>query len=125
MTIVAPTTPRVLVVEDEPDVSELIVEALSREGYDVLSAGSAAEALTAMRQNDVGLLVLDVMLPDMDGSMLHSRLKALYPELAGHTIFISGWARSPEVKEYLESAGTFLPKPFTVEDLLNLTRSLN
>jgi len=125
MSIAMPETPRALVVDDEPGISEMISDALQDEGYEVSTARNAAEAFERMRKEDFGLLVLDVMLPDMDGILVHNRVKALDPQLARQTIFISGWTKAPEVHEYLESVGTFLPKPFSIQDLLKLARSLN
>ena len=122
---VAPNTHRALVVDDEPAVAELITSALEDEGWQVSVAGSASEVFDRIRRETFGLLVLDVMLPDMDGIMIHSRVRALDPELARNTIFISAWARTPEVREYLQTVGAFLPKPFSVGDLVRLTRSLN
>ena len=125
MELTAPTTPRVLVVDDEPGITEIVAAALKGEGYDVSVASSASEAFEKLRREDFGLLVLDVMLPDMDGIMVHNRLRALDPLLAGKTIFISAWAKGTEVREYLDSVGNFLPKPFSVQDLVRLARSLN
>lgn len=125
MTLTAPDTLKVLVVDDEAGISELIGDALEIEGYEVSKARTAAEAFERLRDTDYGLLVLDVMLPDMDGVLVHSRVKALNPELARRTIFISGWTTATEVHEYLHSIGNFLPKPFSIDDLLRLARSMN
>ena len=123
--LVPPQTPRALVVDDEPAIAEMITTALQAEGWEVAVACSASEVFDKIRQESYGLLVLDVMLPDMDGIMVHSRVRALDPDLARHTIFISAWARTPEVRDYLRTVGTFLPKPFSVGDLLRLARSMN
>ena len=125
MELVEPGALRALVVDDEPEIAELVSRALEGEGYEVSTARSASEAFDKLRRESFGLLVLDVMLPDMDGIMVHSRLKALDPELANRTIFISAWAKAPEVREYLDTVGSFLPKPFSVGDLVRLARSLN
>src|SRR5437867_10833180 len=108
MELVEPGAPRALVVDDEPEIAELVSRALEGEGYEVSTARSASEAFDKQRREDFGLLVLDVMLPDMDGIMVHNRLRALDPLLAGKTIFISAWAKGTEVREYLDSVGNFL-----------------
>ncbi len=125
MTVTSPDVLRALVVDDEPGICEMISDALQDEGYEVSTAKNAAEAFERMRERDFGLLILDVMLPDMDGILVHNRVKALDPALARQTIFISGWTKAPEVHAYLESVGSFLPKPFSIQDLLRIARSMN
>src|SRR5262249_41479322 len=93
-------SPRALVVDDEPAIAEMITTALQDEGWEASTAGSATEVFEWIRRESFGLLVLDVMLPDMDGIMVHSRVRSLDPELARRTIFISAWARTPEVRDY-------------------------
>ena len=80
-TTVAPR--RVLVVDDEPGISEMISDALETEGYEVCRARSAGEAFDRIKHEKFGILVLDVMLPDMDGILVHSRVKTIAPDLAG------------------------------------------
>ena len=116
---------RALVVDDEPHLVELVRECLEQEGFEVDGAGTAGQALDMIRRGQYDLMLLDIMLPDMDGIMAHDRVRAIDPELARHTIFISGWAKAPEIREYLSSIGRFLPKPFRVEDLVQLARSIN
>lgn len=121
----SPAPPRALVVDDEPDIASLVRAALEGEGYEVRTAGTAAEAFDRLRKEDFGLLILDVSLPDMDGIHLHSRLRALDPMLAGKTIFISAWVKSPEARDYLASTAHFLAKPFSIRELIDLARSLS
>ena len=116
---------RALVVDDEPHLVELVKECLEQEGFEVDGAPTAGQALEMIRHGQYDLMLLDIMLPDMDGIMAHDRVRAIDPELARHTIFISGWAKAPEIREYLSSIGRFLPKPFSVEDLVRLARSVN
>lgn len=116
---------RALVVDDEPHLIELVKECLEAEGFEVDGAPTAGQALEMIRRSQYDLMLLDIMLPDMDGIMAHDRVRAIDPELARHTIFISGWAKAPEIREYLSSIGRFLPKPFSVEELVTLARSIN
>jgi CheY-like chemotaxis protein len=66
----------VLVVEDEPDIRALIVHHLTRDGFRCRVAGDGAEALARLRAGLPDLVVLDLMLPGMDGLELTRRLRA-------------------------------------------------
>lgn len=116
---------KALVVDDEPHIVELVKACLEDEGYEVDGAMTAGQALDLIRKSSYDFMVLDIMLPDMDGIMAHERIRALDPQLAGRTIFVSGWVKSPEIREYLVSIGSFLPKPFSVDELVRVARSLN
>ena len=116
---------RALVVDDEPHIVELVKACLEEEGYEVDGAATASQALDLIRKGSYDFMVLDIMLPDMDGIMAHERVRAIDPHLAGKTIFVSGWVKSPEIRDYLVSIGSFLAKPFSVEELVRVARSLN
>jgi len=59
--------PRVLIVDDEPDAVELLGEFLRGKGYEVLTAGSGAEALQRVKEDRPHLILLDIRMPGMDG----------------------------------------------------------
>lgn len=67
---------RLLVVDDEPNIRELLSTSLRFAGFDVVAAGNGREALTAAEEHNPDLAVLDVMLPDMDGFTVTRRLRA-------------------------------------------------
>jgi len=68
--------PRILIVDDEPDVLELVDFKLSGEGFEVLRAANGLEALSRARCESPQVIVLDVMLPDLDGLMVCEILRA-------------------------------------------------
>src|SRR5919198_714116 len=70
------TAMRILVVDDEPNITDLVATALRYEGFEVATAGTARGALELVGSFRPELLVLDVMLPDLDGFQLHRRLTA-------------------------------------------------
>ena len=74
MTVEAPPA-RILVVDDEPSIAELLSAALTFEGYQVGVAGTGAEALEQVRAFRPHLVMLDVMLPDFDGNEVCRRLR--------------------------------------------------
>lgn len=65
----------ILVVEDQPVLREIMKEYLTDEGYDVLEAGDGAEALALFEDNDLHLVILDIMLPKMDGWSVCRRIR--------------------------------------------------
>ena len=71
----------ILVVDDEKEIAELVTVYLKNEGYDVLAAGTGAQALALAEREDISLAVLDVMLPDIDGFTLCQKIreKRLWP----------------------------------------------
>jgi two-component system cell cycle sensor histidine kinase/response regulator CckA len=109
---------RVLLVEDEDVVRSFAARALSRQGYEVLEAGTGAEALELMRreQRRVDLVVSDVIMPEMDGPTLLKELRKSKPDLK--FIFVSGYP-DDAFKKSLEDGEdyAFLPKPFTLPQL--------
>ena len=109
---------RVLLVEDEDVVRSFAARALSRQGYEVLEAGTGAEALELMRreQRRVDLVVSDVIMPEMDGPTLLKELRKSKPDLK--FIFVSGYPDDAFKKSLDDGEDyAFLPKPFTLPQL--------
>ncbi|MFO1171566.1 MAG: response regulator [Hyphomicrobiaceae bacterium] len=111
-------TGTVLLVEDEEAVRRFAVRALTRQGYNVLEAGSGAEALDVIAAHDgtIDLVLSDVVMPEMDGPALLKELRKTHPDLK--IIFISGYAE--EALKSLEGGEefAFLPKPFQMAELV-------
>lgn len=74
MTTTAPAGARVLVVDDEQHITDLVAMALRYEGFDVATASSGTAALAAVADFDPQAIILDVMLPDLDGFEVTRRL---------------------------------------------------
>lgn len=118
----ADTPIRILVVDDEPSITEFVSYALKREGYapDVVANGEEAFALAAKNKYD--LFILDIMLPGMDGYELCRRLRA---KTTVPVLFLS--ARDTELDKVvgLEIGGDdYLAKPFGVRELIARVRAL-
>jgi CheY-like chemotaxis protein len=75
MTMQSSAGSRVLVVDDEPMVREVVQTYLERDGFDVTAVESGREALEFMKSNDADLVILDVMLPEIDGFTVLRRLR--------------------------------------------------
>lgn len=70
------TKSRILIVDDDPHAVEILTRMLGREGYDCVSASSGAAALETVRSQPVDVILLDVMMPEMDGLQVCEHLRA-------------------------------------------------
>jgi len=109
---------RVLVVDDEPLVRELLDQELAGEGYRVETVDSAAAALDRLRGHDYHLVLLDIKMPGMSGIELYQQTCKVKPSLAGRVIFITGDTMSPDTSEFLsKTKAPYIAKPFSLEKL--------
>ncbi len=102
----------VLVVDDEPAVRALVQDILSREGYPILDAGGPWEALGVAEARPVGLLLTDVVMPEMNGYELAMRVESVRPETK--VLFMSAHAEHG----VLIPKPNFIAKPFTVAGIV-------
>jgi len=116
---------RVLIVEDEPDIRELVVHHLRREGYQVSAAASGEEALSQIRGAPPDLVLLDLMMPAMDGLEVCRRLRQ-DPATATLPIVMLT-AKGDEIDRVLGlelGADDYVVKPFSPKELLARVRAL-
>lgn len=111
---------RVLVVDDDSNVNELFVDLLSRTGrYEVATAESGYEAGLLTESFKPHLIILDYMLPDINGNVVCQRLRERESTRETKIIFISGVIEQAEVEALMRAgADDFLKKPFDVDVLL-------
>ena len=108
---------RILVVDDEKNIAELVAMALKVGGFVVQTAGSAREARTAVREFRPALIVLDVGLPDQDGFALVQRLQA--DGIRAPVIFLTARDATEEKIHGLTVGGDdYVTKPFSLEELI-------
>ena len=114
----------ILVVEDETMVRAVAERALMRKGYHVMTASNGEEALALLQQRDtpVDLLISDVVMPSMDGPTLVRHARARWPDLP--IIFMSGYAEEQLRSSINMASVTFLPKPFSVQELGETVRNV-
>jgi CheY-like chemotaxis protein len=113
----------ILVVEDDEEVRAYAVRALRQLDFNVLQAGSAAEALAQMRGQRISLLFTDIGLPSTDGRQLADEARRLQPDLK--VLFTTGYARNAIVHNGTLDAGVdMIPKPFTSEALARRIRQI-
>jgi two-component system, OmpR family, response regulator len=114
---------RVLVVDDEPNIVDVVSMALRHGGFDVAAADTGAGALARVREWRPHALVLDVMLPDMDGFEVAKQLSG---EHAGVPIlFLSARdATADKVRGLTTGGGDYVTKPFSLEELIARLRNI-
>ncbi|GIX46924.1 MAG: hypothetical protein KatS3mg131_1135 [Candidatus Tectimicrobiota bacterium] len=114
---------RILLVEDDAEVRQLVRAVLQRQGYTVLAAGSASEALRLAQEQPVDVLLADVVLPQLSGPTLAACLRARHPDLK--VLLISGYPPGVLAQRYGAAvAEAVLAKPFTPEALLRQVHAL-
>ncbi|MFC4590582.1 response regulator transcription factor [Sphaerisporangium corydalis] len=115
--------PRVLVVDDERNIRDLVGVALRFHGFEVVSASRGYEALEIARSGSPDLLVLDVMLPDLDGFELCRRLRAQGDDVP--VIFLTARDAPADTVHGLTLGGDdYVTKPFLVEALVARARAV-
>jgi two-component system, OmpR family, response regulator len=115
--------PAVLVVDDEPNIRELVQVALQFHGCSVTTAGTGKDALRQIDSDRPDLVVLDVMLPDLDGFEVVRRLRAAGNEIP--VIFLTARDTSTDTVTGLALGGDdYVTKPFSVESLVARVRAV-
>jgi DNA-binding response OmpR family regulator len=114
----SPGAKRILVVEDEPAITEVCRRILVSEGFEVDVAGNGSIAQTMLEKQDYDLLLIDIRTPVMNGRELYSSIVKRQPELANHVIFTTGDLLTGGTRAFLDESGRpFLSKPFTPDEL--------
>jgi CheY-like chemotaxis protein len=123
-------TRRILVVDDDAEVRELLYVALRKQGFQIDLASSAAEVLDLFKQNTYDLVTLDYAMPGINGLRLHQRLSELYgfgrrlaqfiPPRLPPTLVISGYGREDLNQAWLaeEQVAAILPKPLRLAEFV-------
>jgi two-component system response regulator MprA len=113
---------RILVVEDDPRLAATLERVLGAEGHDVEAAGDGSDALRRARERPFDLVVLDIMLPGLDGIAVCRKLRATGPV---PILLLTALGGTEERVRGLDSgADDYLVKPFAYEELLARVRAL-
>lgn len=114
-----PTNGKILLVDDEPEVLDLVRETLEGCGYSIETATNSQDALAKVKDGGYAMIILDLLLPDMNGFILSQEIKRLNPALADRILFISGILFGQSTVDHLGSIGAgFLSKPFQIDSLI-------
>ncbi|MEX2409277.1 MAG: ATP-binding protein, partial [Rhodovibrionaceae bacterium] len=116
---------RVLLIDDEADVREILSECLRGLGHEVELAESGGDALNLMGRNSYDVILSDLRMPGLDGPRLYTHLCDHAPELLGRLGFVTGDAMSPAVRSFLKTAKRpYIEKPANPDDLRDLIARL-
>jgi two-component system NtrC family sensor kinase len=121
----AGSTARVLVVDDESQIADLMRDFLDSAGYEVAIAESGAVALELLKEARFDAIVSDLRMPDVDGAALWRAVRARDPQLAQRMVFVTGDTLSPSARGFLDQTRCLsLDKPFTKAELLRALREV-
>lgn len=119
------TTPYILAVDDDPDVLGTVARALRREGYEVGRASSGLEALKMLGERHPDLVILDIIMPGLDGLEVCRKIRAdhRYDNLA--ILFLTAKGQTDDVVAGLDAGGDdYVSKPFELAELTARVRAL-
>ena len=115
---------KLLIIDDDVDLSEGLAEIFTDEGFDVQTASSAEEGLEVLQKNAFAAILVDIRLPGMDGIAFLKGLKSCPPK--GKVFLVSG---APDAQKRVDAAGVagavsgIIRKPFDIPGLLELVKS--
>jgi DNA-binding response OmpR family regulator len=115
------TAKQILCIEDEPEMIDLIRLILSRRGFEVVGAAGGREGLEKVRENPPDLILLDLMMPDMDGWEVYQQIKADEKTKNIPVIVVTAKAQSIDkvLGLHIAKVDDYIAKPFSPQDLLN------
>lgn len=112
---------KVLVIDDEPQITEIIETFLSNSGYEVHVTNVATDGLKLAKQLKPDVILLDIMMPDIDGYSLCNDLKSDNDTAAIPVVFLTGKDRNDDMGRSFKAGGDmFIKKPFSCERLLEI-----
>jgi len=109
---------RILHVDNEPDILKVVKTILEKEGYEVVSVQGGKEALEQVKLDSFSLLILDIMMPDISGWDLFTRISKIAP--AYNVVFLTVLEVSEARLKELKEAGVkdYITKPFSRDDFV-------
>ena len=114
---------RIMVVDDDEGMRHILSIALSRMGYEVLSAGNGIEAFNLFLKNSFALVLTDLEMPGMDGLNLASRIKDRFPTIP--VILMTGHSKEDVMKRVKKGPVDYVIfKPFRLEDILKTAQKM-
>ena len=115
---------RLLIVDDEPGIVDVLQEVLGDSGYRIETASNGAKALNRIASQEYDLIISDLCMPEMSGEKLHAALRENYPHMLDRIIFVTGDTVSPGSRSFLEKTGArWLSKPFNICEIERLVKS--
>lgn len=116
---------KILIVEDDPDIAEMIAYNLGKEGYNIVSADNGEDAVARAQEEHPALIILDIMLPGMDGMEVCRTLKQADETRALPIIMLSARSQETDKVVGLElGADDYVTKPFSPRELIARIRAV-
>lgn len=113
---------KILVVDDEVDLVDILKDFLSLDGFEVLTAYDGAQALDLITKGDIHLVISDIRMPKMDGLELLKNVKSMKPEI--HFIMLSGYSDYSEEEILKKGASRLFAKPTDFEIVSQAAKKL-
>jgi PAS domain S-box-containing protein len=111
----------VLIIDDEPEVAQMLADILKLQGHRVVTADSGERALGLLEGRAFDVILSDVRMPKLDGPSLYATLERRAPHLLKRTAFVSGDTLSPSARVFLKRVQRpFIEKPFTLDEVHKL-----
>ena len=112
---------RILVVDDEETILDLLMAMLGGFGHRVETAGNGRQALDKIRESDFDVIISDLKMPDMGGQKLYEAIRGIKPHLLDRMIFFTGDTVNPGTQAFFQRTGSpYLSKPFRLEEVDDL-----
>ena len=109
---------KILVIDDEPVVLQLVSQVLTEEGHTVETADNATDALTMVKNKRYRLILLDIKMPGMSGVELYKRFQKIAPSLTKRVVFITGDIMGKRTLDFLDKTkAPYMMKPFDAKQL--------
>jgi PAS domain S-box-containing protein len=114
---------RVLIIDDEPNVQDVLAKSLVSRGYTVAAAGNGEDGLKRLAESEFDVILCDFRMPGLSGMDFYRRIQSERPALASKIIFITGDTANLVTRRFIEENGlNILEKPFELPDLLQVIR---
>ncbi len=114
--------PKVLVVDDDPDLVAICSFVLENEGYEIGVARNGFEAFDKLKKDDVDVVLLDAMMPAMDGITVCRLIKDTHGKKVPVVVMSASQIMCERAKQH--QADAVLPKPFNIDELVNIINRL-
>ncbi|WP_133273075.1 response regulator transcription factor [Hymenobacter radiodurans] len=117
--------PRILIVDDEPNIVMSLEFLMRKNGYHVSIARNGTEALEAINKTPFNVILLDIMMPDVDGYQVCRHVRAHPERQETKVVFLSAKSKEADVqKGYEAGADLYIPKPFSTRQLVSKVQEL-
>jgi len=116
---------KILIVDDEPNIVKMVESRLKAEGYEIVTARDGQEGLDAARKEKPDLIILDIMMPKLDGYEVCRMLRADIQYNAIPIVMLTACGQATDIKEGMErGADAYIAKPFEPNVLVGIVDGL-